>query len=224
MDYIHTLLLVDDELEIQKLTIMVLEDSGYNVITANNGVTAIEILKNQHVDILLIDYFMSPMNGEETIKEIRKFNTEILIIMQTAFSGEKPVYTMLHDLDIQNYYDKSQGVEGLLLMITAASKTVELMYKVKDSYEVISVENKKFKSYKEVFNLLSKNTNIIEESIEHIKNKLNVEPNYSDLDKYVENIYIKNKLNRELLISLMDNPNIIGIDQLLEKDFVVGKL
>ncbi|MEN8904489.1 MAG: response regulator [Clostridiales bacterium] len=202
MENKHTILLVDDELDIQKITIMILEDAGYNVMSADNGLSAIEIIKKNTIDILLIDYFMAPVNGEDTIKEIRKFNSELLIIMQTAYSGEKPANEMLHDLDIQNYYDKSHGVEGLLLMIKSSSKMVDLLKKIKESYELIELENKKKLAVTEVLTAISENLNLVDDEINKVfKSKSNKN---DEMGKILQNIYNYNNYNKKYILRIIN--------------------
>src|SRR3989339_771555 len=94
-----TLLFVDDEIGVIEAKVPRLQKSGFNVISTDNGKSAIEIVRNQKIDVLLIDFFMPDFNGQQAIEEIRKFNKEIVIILQTAYSGEKPPINMLQELD-----------------------------------------------------------------------------------------------------------------------------
>ena len=109
------LLLVDDNLEYLEATKLVLEHEGHTVITADNGMLALSIIRERHIDLLLLDFFMPGMTGEEVILELRKFDTKLQVILQTGYASECPPRELLKRLDIQGYFDKSEGPEKLLL-------------------------------------------------------------------------------------------------------------
>lgn len=116
------ILLVDDDEDYLLMTNAFLKQLGYNVDVAKSGVEALEKLKNKDYQILLLDYFMPEMNGEEVIKEIRKTNQELIIILQTGFSGQKPPIETMQTLNIQNYHDKTEGIDRLNLELISATK------------------------------------------------------------------------------------------------------
>ena len=84
------ILIADDDEDYLSMTYAFLTQIGYNVDMASDGKEALEKLNSKEYQILLLDYFMPEMNGEEVIKEIRKTNKELIIILQTGFSGQKP--------------------------------------------------------------------------------------------------------------------------------------
>jgi len=111
----YTILLVDDNLEYREATRFLLEHEGHAVLTAENGDDALAILKREKVDLLLLDYYMPGMTGEEVVLALREFNPTVQIILQTGYASEQPPRELLQRLDIQGYYDKSEGPEKLLL-------------------------------------------------------------------------------------------------------------
>jgi signal transduction histidine kinase len=62
------------------------------------------------------------MTGEEVIREIRKTNKDVQILLQTGYAGEKPPLETLRALDIQGYHSKTDGPEHLLLWVEASLK------------------------------------------------------------------------------------------------------
>lgn len=116
------ILLVDDDEDYLLMTNAFLKQLGYNVEIAKSGMEALEKLKNKDYQILLLDYFMPEMNGEEVIKEIRMTNQELIIILQTGFSGQKPPIETMQTLNIQNYHDKTEGIDRLNLELISATK------------------------------------------------------------------------------------------------------
>lgn len=118
-----SILLVDDNLEYLDSTRLVLEHEGHQVFTASSGREALSILHKASIDLVLLDYFMPEMTGEETVIEIRKFNKDIQIILQTGYSSENPPRDILHRLNIQGYHDKSEGTDKLLLWVDVGLKS-----------------------------------------------------------------------------------------------------
>jgi signal transduction histidine kinase/DNA-binding NarL/FixJ family response regulator len=91
-----SLLLVEDDAINQKITSILLEKEGFKVTVAENGMSAIEALKNGSFDLILMDIEMPGLNGYETTKKIRqlksnRIDTNIPIIAMTAhaMSGDR---------------------------------------------------------------------------------------------------------------------------------------
>jgi diguanylate cyclase (GGDEF)-like protein len=118
-----TILLVDDNHEYLEATRLILEREGHEVISCTNGADALFAVRTRTIDLLLIDYVMPGMNGEEVIVEIRKFNAHLQIILQTGYANENPPRELLQRLDIQGYYDKSDGPDRLLLWTDVGLKS-----------------------------------------------------------------------------------------------------
>jgi diguanylate cyclase (GGDEF)-like protein len=136
----YTVLLVDDNPDYLQATRLLLEREGHNVLTATNGPEALSILPQQKVDLLLLDYFMPGMTGEQVVAEIRKFDPFVQVILQTGYASEQPPRELLHRLNIQGYYDKTEGPEQLLLWTTVGLKaayTIQLLFKSRHGVEFI---------------------------------------------------------------------------------------
>ncbi|MEI6436134.1 MAG: response regulator, partial [Bacteroidota bacterium] len=81
----------DDETSDLLLTKM-LEKNNHEVLHVNTGEKAVEICRNiSDFDLILMDIRMPGMNGYEATRHIRKFNTDVIIIAQTAYglSGDR---------------------------------------------------------------------------------------------------------------------------------------
>jgi CheY-like chemotaxis protein len=86
-----TILVVDDEYLIANILGYALEDEGYVVETASNGQKALDILKGTRVDLVITDYMMPVLNGEEMARKIREepqLQTLPLILMSGAQAHE----------------------------------------------------------------------------------------------------------------------------------------
>lgn len=145
----YTILVVDDQEEVVELIVPLLKSEGYNVVSANGGQKAVQIVKDQQIDIILLDYFMPGFTGEQVVKEIREFNNEVVIVFQTGYAGEKPPLEMLELLNIQGYHDKTEGMEKLLLWVASAMRTCYLIRKNKRMFEEVALAHQTIKSIKE---------------------------------------------------------------------------
>lgn len=115
-------LLVDDDEDYLLVTYSYLKMRGYNVDKVTSAKEALEAMEKKTYQILLVDYFMPSMSGEELINEVRKTNKKIIIILQTGFSGQKPPIESMQKLNIQNYHDKTEGIDRLNLELISAVK------------------------------------------------------------------------------------------------------
>ncbi len=116
------ILLADDDEDYMSMTYTFLTQLGYKVDKASDGNVALKMLKSNKYQIALLDYFMPGLTGEQVVEEIRKENQEIIIILQTGFSGQNPPVDTLKKLGIQNYYDKTEGIDRLHLELISAVK------------------------------------------------------------------------------------------------------
>lgn len=116
------ILLADDDEDYMSMTYSFLTQLGYKVDKALNGQVALEMLKTNKYQIALLDYYMPGLTGEQVVEEIRKENQELIIILQTGFSGQNPPIDTLKKLGIQNYYDKTEGIDRLHLELISAVK------------------------------------------------------------------------------------------------------
>lgn len=82
-----TILIAEDE-ESNFLLLKTILKRHCNTLHAKTRKELLEIYKEQHADLILVDIKMPEMNGIDTLKEIRKFDTEIPVIMQSAYAFE----------------------------------------------------------------------------------------------------------------------------------------
>lgn len=81
------ILIVDDEERIRRLLKLYLEKDGYETAEAEDGTTAVEMILNNHYDLVLLDIMLPGMTGIEVAKVVRK-EKEIPIMMITARGEE----------------------------------------------------------------------------------------------------------------------------------------
>ncbi len=87
-----TVLLVDDEPTVRRVTQKMLERAGFDVVTASDGLKALEAYRKhaENIVCVLLDLTMPNMGGEETFRELRKLNPDLRIILSSGY-GEKEI-------------------------------------------------------------------------------------------------------------------------------------
>ena len=86
-------LLADDDAGFRKLLATQIKAWGYDVIEAENGKQALELAMTAKPDIILLDYMMPEMDGFAVLEQIRKTNTNVAVVMLTAYTEEKYIKT-----------------------------------------------------------------------------------------------------------------------------------
>ena len=128
----YKILAVDDEQGIIDSLSIFLKRSGYSFTGITDPAEAIERIKNEHFDLLLLDFIMTPLHGDQIVEEIRKFNKELYILLLTGHKDLAPPLETIKRLDIQGYCEKSDKFDQLLLLIESGIKSVEQMREIKE--------------------------------------------------------------------------------------------
>ena len=113
----YKIIAVDDEEGIIDSLSVFLERSGYSLVGVTDPVEAIERIKKEHFDIMLLDFIMTPLHGDQVVEEIRKFNKELYILLLTGHKDIAPPLETIKRLEIQGYCEKSDKFDQLLLLI-----------------------------------------------------------------------------------------------------------
>ena len=77
------ILWVDDEIDSLTSQIMFLENKGYEVSTKTNGFDAVEYVKNNIVDVVLMDESMPGITGLQTLQQIKEVNNNLPVVLIT---------------------------------------------------------------------------------------------------------------------------------------------
>ena len=129
---------VDDENGILDSLRVLLENSNYEFVGITDPVEAIEKVRQEHFDLMLLDFMMTPLHGDEVVEEIRKFNKELYILLLTGHKDLAPPLETIKRLDIQGYCEKSDKFDQLLLLIESGLKSVKQMDEIKRINEELS--------------------------------------------------------------------------------------
>ena len=119
-----TILIVDDEQKIVDLLVHNLKREGYNTIEANDGVTAVEIAKEQRPDLILLDIMLPRLDGLSVCKKIKNiYNVPILMV--TAKDDELDKIVGL-ELGADDYITKPFSVREVVARVKANLRKVEV--------------------------------------------------------------------------------------------------
>ena len=111
------ILVVEDDFDIQELLQNFLQEAGYKVTVANDGVEAIAAFSDKHFDLILLDIMLPKIDGFSVCELIRK-QSQVPIIMLTALSGEEEQIRGL-DLQVDDYITKPFSMPVLVRKIAA---------------------------------------------------------------------------------------------------------
>lgn len=98
------IMVVDDEVEVREMICEILCSKGHNVITAENGKRAIELLSIYRVDLIITDIIMPEIEGVEFILRLRQSNIPVISI--SALSKESVVMEFMVSLGIVGILQK----------------------------------------------------------------------------------------------------------------------
>lgn len=119
------ILVVDDEVNILTLFSAVLSKAGYKAIPARNGAEALDKYYEGNIDMIICDEMMPVMTGNELVKEIRKENQNIPIIMVTAKGSIQDKGTS-YSSGVDDYMVKPIDCDELVMRIMALSRRAKI--------------------------------------------------------------------------------------------------
>lgn len=111
------ILVVEDDLDIQDLLTNFLQEAGYSIVLANDGVEALSIFSDVQFDLILLDIMLPKIDGFAVCELIRK-QSQVPIIMLTALNGEEEQIRGL-DMQVDDYITKPFSMPVLIRKIAA---------------------------------------------------------------------------------------------------------
>lgn len=117
------ILICDDEALIRNVIKEYLVVENYQVLEAENGIDAIEVVKNNDVDLVIMDIMMPKMDGYQAVREIKKIK-DIPFIMLSA-RGEEFDKLVGFDMGVDDYVTKPFSPKELVARVKAVMKRVK---------------------------------------------------------------------------------------------------
>ena len=120
-----TILLVDDEKDIRISLSGILEDEGYEVLTASSGVEALESIRQDAPDLVLLDIWMPGMDGLETLEKLKTLFPYLTVIM---ISGHGTIETAVRatKLGAYDFIEKPLSLDKVLITVANALRMSDL--------------------------------------------------------------------------------------------------
>ena len=131
------ILIVEDDLAIQALLHDFIQEAGYSVELASDGVEALSRFSEQNFDLVLLDIMLPKIDGYGVCELIRK-QSDVPIIMLTALSGEEDQIKGL-DLQVDDYITKPFSMPVLLRKIAAVLRRSNR--ETDEKYQIITYGN-----------------------------------------------------------------------------------
>lgn len=111
------ILVIDDEESILNLISDILTAEGYQVTCAENGEKGVEFAQKVEFDLIIVDIMMPGIDGIETIRRIRQFNTVVSILILTAYGKRKDAVINAVKYGVFDYITKPFDVDYLISLI-----------------------------------------------------------------------------------------------------------
>ncbi len=129
----NSLLLIDDESDVQYSFRRIFESSDIQLTTASSGEEGLRLIPKLKPDLVLMDIRMGGMNGLETLRQIRKMDSKLLVILMTAYGTTQTAIEAMK-LGAYDYLLKPFDVPRLKEVVTNALKAA------RDMKQVVSYE------------------------------------------------------------------------------------
>jgi len=113
------ILVVDDEIDFLEMVRMRLQANDYEVVTAMNGKEALEKVKDEKPDAVLLDILMPGADGIDTLKKIRSSDQKLPIFLITAFSNEER-FKLANKFNASGFIIKTNDLQGEIANISSA--------------------------------------------------------------------------------------------------------
>ena len=127
----YKIILVDDDQGIIDSLSSVLHRQGYITTCITDPLEAIERVKEEHFDLMVLDFLMAPIHGDQVVEEIRKFDNELYILLLTGHKDLAPPLDTLKKFDIQGYCEKSDRFDQFILLVESGIKSISQMRIIK---------------------------------------------------------------------------------------------
>jgi two-component system response regulator AtoC len=125
-----SILIVDDDEVIRESLSDVLRRGGYEVFSESSGHGTLSIIKKNVIDLILLDMKLPDVDGLEVLKKIKEFDTEILVIIMTAYSDVQTAVSAMKS-GAYHYINKPFELEELKLLIEKGLETKSLINEVR---------------------------------------------------------------------------------------------
>lgn len=125
------ILVLDDEPDILKVLSSMLEEGNHEVLTSTSGEEALQLFRDNSVDLVLSDMRMEPMGGMEFIKKVKKIKPEVPVIMMTAYGSIENAVAAMRE-GAYHYLIKPVKLDELEMLIHRALNHAKILHENRD--------------------------------------------------------------------------------------------
>lgn len=134
----NNVLIIDDDIGMMEAMSIVLSKYDIHLSIFTEPISALQELKSNKHDVVIINYLLPSIRGDEVIKTIRDFDKDIYIILMSSHKELAPSVEIMRSLDIQSFFEKSSRFDDLILLIEAGYKYAEQIRSIKNMSSTIA--------------------------------------------------------------------------------------
>jgi len=113
------ILVADDNRQLVEMLRAMLEDAGYDVVSASSGLAASALLDKEEVDLLILDVLMPGMSGDAVADLLRRSRPDLPVLLMTGDSGESFVPATVYPV-LRKPFSEQQLVEAVRQLLPVA--------------------------------------------------------------------------------------------------------
>jgi len=123
------ILIADDDKSIQKMFVKLLMNEGYRIFLASDGIEAVEVVRNNRIDLAILDIVMPQMDGVEALKGIKEIDKTIEVLMITGHAELDSLSQIIFKYGALDYLLKPFNIVELKLTVQIALRNRDLVLK-----------------------------------------------------------------------------------------------
>jgi len=214
----HNLMIVDDEPIVRKSLSDWLKEEGFDILTAEDGYKAIELIEKEKVDCVILDLKMPGIDGIQVLKEIKARRPETKVIMITAYGTiQNAVEAMkIGATDyITKPFDPEEIVESIRRALSLTAKKFEIVQEAITEERPVDIEALKKVADTHVMKALNfYRESMYEEALIELRNALKIFPDYEEVKRYI----VKIERERDFM-----KPSVVDRKKVVKEEAEVGE-
>lgn len=133
IDNTNNVIIIDDDINLMNAMTLVLKKYNINLTTYTEPLAAVQELKenSRKYDVLVINYILPTIKGDDIIKKVREFDKDLYIILMSSHKELAPSIDIMRSLDIQAFFEKGSNFDDLILLIESGFKYVKQIESIK---------------------------------------------------------------------------------------------
>jgi diguanylate cyclase (GGDEF)-like protein len=140
MDQTLRLLVVDDKEIIRTTITQVLEDDGYEVVTASNGAEALETYKKEHFPLVITDIYMPKMTGIDLLAAIKEIDNTTQVIIMTSYASIDSAISTIRSGAYDYLIKPFEDIELISNVVRHAAEKVRLKQQTQHLIEMLKLK------------------------------------------------------------------------------------